>query len=91
MPNHAHAVIGRIDRDIRRAVGHIKSEGTRLLRAAGYFADLPRSPWADHGWNVYLDSPEDMTRAIAYVERNPLRNGLPAQSWTCVRPWTPRT
>ena len=86
MPNHTHLVLGRIDRDIRRAVGHIKSEATRVLRACGFFAD--RSPWADHGWNVYLDSVEDVERAIRYVNANPLRDRLPAQKWACVQPWT---
>jgi len=83
MPNHSHLVVGRIDRDIRRAIGHIKSEATRTLRARGHFRD--RSPWADHGWNVYLDSQEDVERAIRYVNDNPVRDGLPAQTWKCVR------
>src|SRR3954453_7765596 len=37
MPDHVHAVIGRIDRDIRRAVGHMKSEATRALHQRGWF------------------------------------------------------
>ncbi len=45
--DHTHIVVGRIDRDIRRAISHIKSEATRALRTAGYFLD--HSPWGDHG------------------------------------------
>jgi REP element-mobilizing transposase RayT len=85
MPDHSHIVLGRIDRDIRRAIGHIKSEATRVLRAAGWF--LNHSPWADHGWNVYLDSAEDMRRSIDYANANPQREGLHAQHWNCVRPY----
>src|SRR5689334_21446039 len=88
LPDHVHLVIGRIARDIRRAIGHIKSEATRLLRAHSFFLD--HSPWADHGWNVYLDSNEDVLRSIDYTTRNPQREGLPRQNWKCLRPCQPR-
>jgi len=87
LPDHVHLVIGRAGRDIRRIVGHIKSEATRQLRAAGYFQE--RSPWSDHGWNVYLDCDADVSRAIEYVENNPLRAGLARQRWRCVVPYQP--
>lgn len=82
LPDHLHAVIGYASRDIRRVVGHIKSQATKSLRAKGWF--LERSPWADHGWNVYLDSREDVRRAINYTNNNPPRDGLPRQRWNCV-------
>ena len=84
MRDHTHLVLGAIERDVRRAVGHIKSEATRALRAQGFFPD--RSPWADHGWNVYLDTVKDLERAIRYVQDNPLKEGLPRQNWNCVCP-----
>jgi hypothetical protein len=34
-------------------------------------------------WKVYLD-PEHVPRAIPYVERNPLKEGKPAQQWSFV-------
>jgi REP element-mobilizing transposase RayT len=87
LPEHVHAVIGHNQRDIRRVVGHIKSEATRSLRAAGWFAE--RSPWSDHGWNVYLDCDSDVRRSIEYVNNNPARSGLPVQRWSCVVPYDP--
>jgi REP element-mobilizing transposase RayT len=84
LPDHVHAVIAHTPRHIRRVVGHIKSEATRQLRAHGHFLDA--TPWADHGWNVYLDSDEDVVRSIKYVHDNPLREGLPIQGWNCVAP-----
>jgi len=84
MRDHTHLVLGAIERDVRRAVGHIKSEATRALRAQGFFPD--RSPWADHGWNVYLDTVKDLERAIRYVQDNPLKEGLPRQNWNWVCP-----
>jgi len=77
MKNHGHLVLGRIERDIRRAISHIKSEATRALRARGYFLD--HSPCADHGWNVYLDTVDDMRRAIDYTNANPERDGFPPE------------
>ena len=85
MKNHTHIVHGRTDRDVRRAVGHMKAEATRLLRRHGHFID--HSPWADHGWNVYLDSVQDVERAIAYTNDNPMRDGMRKQVWQCVMPF----
>ena len=87
MPDHIHVVIGRTDRDIRRVIGHMKSQASRVLRANEYFLD--QAPWSAHGWNVYLDSVEDVLRAIEYVQRNPIRAGLPRQRWNCVVPFDP--
>ena len=36
MSNRLHMVIGYTRRDIRRAIGHIKSEATRALRKRGW-------------------------------------------------------
>ena len=85
MHDHVHIVIARMDRDIRQAVGHIKSEATRALRNESHFRNRPI--WCDHGWNVYLDSAQDVERAIGYVENNPVREGKPRQSWLCVKPF----
>jgi REP element-mobilizing transposase RayT len=87
MPDHLHAVIAHTERNIRKIVGHIKAEATRNLRAESMF--LEHSPWADHGWNVYLDSVEDVLRAIEYVNNNPIREGLPIQRWNCVVSYIP--
>jgi REP element-mobilizing transposase RayT len=85
LPDHVHLVIAHMERDIRHAVGHLKSEATRALREGGWFEE--RSPWADHGWNVYLDSEGAVRRAIAYVEINPVREGKRRQTWRCVVPF----
>src|SRR6185436_7062027 len=77
--DHVHAVIEHTERDIRRVVGHIKSEATRALRERGFFTE--QRPWVEHGWNVFLDSDGDVVRAIEYVERNAAREGLGAQKW----------
>jgi len=85
LPTHVHLVIAHMDRDVRIAVGHLKSMATRSLRQREWFVD--RSPWADHGWNVYLDSEAAVRRAIKYVENNPVREGKRPQKWQCVVPF----
>ena len=82
MPSHVHMVIGYTRRNIRRAIGHLKSEATRALRSGGWFTE--HSPWIDHGWNVYLNTDSDVQRAINYVRKNPLREGLREQRWSVV-------
>ena len=37
-------------------------------------------------WAVYLD-PEDVPRAINYVENNPIKEGLKPQNWAFVIPY----
>jgi REP element-mobilizing transposase RayT len=85
--DHVHAVLEHTDRDIRKVVGHLKSEATRALRAAGHFKD--QRPWVDHGWNVYLDCDADVFRAVDYTNANPTRDGLAPQHWDLVIPYNP--
>ncbi|NOY29422.1 MAG: hypothetical protein GXP28_04365 [Planctomycetes bacterium] len=89
LPEHIHLVLKYTSRRIRQAIGHIKSEATKALREQGYF--MQRSPWADHGWNVYLDSREAMRRAIKYVENNPVREGKRRQYWSSTIPYNETT
>jgi REP element-mobilizing transposase RayT len=89
LPEHVHLVIAHTQRSIRTVVGHLKAEATRALRARGWFAS--HSPWADHGWNVFLNSDADVDRAVKYVENNPLREGKRQQCWRFVVPFNPAT
>jgi hypothetical protein len=40
--------------------------------------------WARKLWKVYLDSEEEVARAIAYVENNPVKEGKRRQKWEFV-------
>ncbi|MBI1830024.1 MAG: hypothetical protein HYR84_01075 [Planctomycetes bacterium] len=56
----------------------------RLITAGIRAADHPT--WTGgNGWSVFLDHPKEIRRTIPYIEDNPLRIGLPKQSWPFVK------
>ena len=92
LPEHVHLVLGRSEYTAETMVRMFKAEASKRLREDGLhplaqFKDeegsLP-TPWARRCWKVFLDSDEDVARAIEYVERNPIKEGLPAQRWKFV-------
>jgi len=95
LPEHVHMVIGRHERSAGRMVGHFKSAATRCLVTRGLhpFQDEVKrdgrrpSSWAERCWKVFLDSGEDVGRAVRYVEENPVKEGKRAQRWSFVRDW----
>lgn len=95
LPEHVHIVAGRHRYKIESAANLLKGEATRCLveqdlhpmssfRAAN--GRLP-SVWAENQWKVYLDTEEAIDNAIGYVEKNPEREGKPAQRWSFVTPF----
>jgi len=97
LPEHVHGVLGRHDSAVTRIVGQLKSRATHQMRVAGLhpFQDgrtadtaLP-TPWAQGCWKVFLNSDEDVARAIEYVENNPLKENKPRQRWSFVAPYVP--
>jgi len=94
LPQHVHLVIERCARKIERIVAHLKAKATMQLRNEGLhplagYADrkggIP-TPWTEEGWNVFLDDQPGIDRAIAYVERNPEKEGKRRQQWSFVVP-----
>jgi hypothetical protein len=39
------------------------------------------TPWAEGCWSVFIDDVEQLRAAIRYVQRHPMKEGLPPQSW----------
>lgn len=87
LPEHVHVVIGAHPRGIRTIVGHLKSRATRELRANGLWQEESRPVWGAHGWNVWLESVEDVERAARYVVLNPEKEGKRTQCWSFVMPF----
>ncbi|MGB2755780.1 MAG: hypothetical protein WBD75_12390 [Phycisphaerae bacterium] len=87
LPEHVHLVIGRSDRAVERVVGHLKARATVRLKTESLWPEDGRPVWARKGRKVFLDCLEDVRRAVAYVEANPLREGKPRQRWLFVEPY----
>jgi REP element-mobilizing transposase RayT len=92
LPCHVHLVVKRHRYSIERVSQQIKGAATRALLAENLhpFAndhyrngDLP-TPWARRCWSVFLDSEDDIHRAIRYVEQNPVKERKKAQDWRFV-------
>jgi len=91
LPDHVHLVVGRGRYEVEKLVTGLKGRATKMLKAEGihplssYGSSTGRVPkcFARRAWAVYLD-PEDVDRAIRYVEDNPLKEGLPRQRWSFV-------
>jgi hypothetical protein len=45
--------------------------------------------WGQDFWKVFLYTPEDVLRAIRYVEDNPIKEGKKRQHWPFVVPYIP--
>jgi len=95
MPDHFHLVVREHSFAPDELIACLQRAATRELNREGLhpLQDFPHpngklpSPWAAKGWNVFLDKSNDMRRAIAYVEQNPLKAGLRRQHWSFVVPY----
>jgi REP element-mobilizing transposase RayT len=84
IPRHVHLVIDRPPYSAEQATNLLKGAATTESSRRGLhpFANSPYAngslptPWARKQWIVNLNTSADILRAIAYVERNPQRDGL---------------
>jgi REP element-mobilizing transposase RayT len=98
MPEHVHVVVKASSFPPRNMIGHLKREASLALKVAGihpFQAEFEASGvlpmcWADGCWNVFLDTPEAVLRAIEYVRNNPIKEGKPVQRWSFVTPFEHR-
>ena len=92
LPDHVHLVIERHRLTAEQLVIQLKAAATRQLLADSLhpFADraeegrVPKC-FARGQWDVFLDSVEDIRRALGYVDANPLKEGKRRQRWSFVR------
>ncbi len=94
LPDHVHLVIGRPKIKVEQFVIQLKGNATQQLLAEGIHPfghlrqtnDRPPKCFARGEWKVFLD-PDDVPRAIRYVENNPIKEGYRAQCWSFVTPF----
>lgn len=91
LPDHVHLVVGRPGMTVERLVIQLKGDATQQLEREGIHplarwkreGDRVPKCWVRGQWKVFLD-PEDVPRAIQYVEDNPLKEHKRPQRWTFV-------
>ena len=91
LPDHVHLVVGQSRLAVRQLVIQLKGDATERLVEEGIhpFGHLKpnrgRVPkcFARGEWKVFLD-PEDVPRAVRYVEKNPAKEGKKSQNWSFV-------
>lgn len=92
---HAHLVIASHEYGIEQVVKLLKGAASRELLDAGLhpFANqrdpesgrLPQV-WGRNMWKVFLYDRADVMRSIEHTNENPVKEGLPPQHWSFVRP-----
>lgn len=96
LPRHTHLVVARHCYKAEQVANLLKGAATREIVAdkrhplEGYLCPVKKkvpSMWASKKWIVYLDSEEAIEQAIAYVEENPVKDGMPKQDWSFVTPF----
>jgi REP element-mobilizing transposase RayT len=91
LPNHVHLVLGSFRLSPEKLVIQLTGAATReLVRQQLHpFGDAarPAKCFARGEWTVYLDTEDDVRRAIRYVEENPVKEGLRRQAWSFVTPF----
>lgn len=92
LPEHVHMVICRHRYKVEQIVAHLKGAATQQLTREGLHplqayrradGSLP-SPWSRRCWKVFLETRNDVERAIRYVEENPIKEGKRPQRWNLV-------
>jgi REP element-mobilizing transposase RayT len=100
LPDHVHMVIARSHLKIESIATQLKGAATRRIIAEGIhplaayqkpglLRGRPPKMWARGEWKVFLDSIDDILRAIRYVENNPLKEGKKRQRWSFVTAFDP--
>jgi REP element-mobilizing transposase RayT len=85
MPDHIHILIRKHRHRAEDMILNFHDDSRLRFRAQGLRP--PDHPlWGGPGRKVFLDTPDAIRRTIRYIENNPLKLGLPAQTWPFVTP-----
>jgi REP element-mobilizing transposase RayT len=91
MPDHVHILIRKHRDYAETMIEHLQDASrARLISAGSRAATHP--VWGGPGWKVFLNTPEDFLRVIAYIRQNPIKAGRAPQHWSFVQEydgWVP--
>jgi REP element-mobilizing transposase RayT len=74
MNDHVHVLVLRCNYRIEYIINQLKGAATLALK-------LKQRPWTRGCWKVFIDDNETLVAAVDYIQANPIRAGLGAQSW----------
>ena len=84
--NHAHVVV-RTHKDRAEVIwSNLATAAAQALRNRKV-VDTSHPVWSHRPYKVFLYTPEQVHDRIGYVEQNPVKEGLPRQSWDFVTPY----
>ena len=84
MPDHVHVLIRKHRDRAEEMIANLQAASCTALHEHGLRP--PDHPvWGGPGWKVFQDHPDDIRRTIPYIESNPVKIGLPPQSWAFVK------
>ena len=85
MPDHVHILIRKHKHVAEEMAENLMKASRAKLIATGH-RETSHPTWiACPGWSVFQEHPDDVRRTIGYIERNPIKIGLPAQNWPFVQ------
>lgn len=87
MPDHVHMLIRKHRQKSEEMIEHFRQKSRHRLMELGHRSRVHPIWTAGHGWTVYLDTPEEIWRAIGYIRKNPIKIRLPKQNWGFVTPY----
>lgn len=86
LKNHLHLCVRKHRDSAQVMLERIELATANALRKSSEVPD-DHPIWADRPYKRFLYTPEDIRRVIAYIERNPIKEGLGPQKWPFVVPY----
>jgi hypothetical protein len=86
MPDHVHLLVRKHRHEAEEMAENLIASSRKALINAGHRAST-HPTWIAGHWKVFLDHPDEIRRTIRYIEKNPEKDGLPAQNWHFVKPY----
>ncbi|MCY2925712.1 MAG: hypothetical protein NT031_09765 [Planctomycetota bacterium] len=84
MGDHVHLLIRKHRDRAEEMIDRFQSVSRLRLRDLG-LRPCDHPIWGGPGWKVFLDHPDEIPRTIRYIEDNPVKQGLPRQTWEFVK------
>jgi REP element-mobilizing transposase RayT len=83
MPEHVHLLIRKHRDKAEEMIAHLQRI-SRLHIMRARLRDTTHPVWTTGGHRGFIDNPERLRATIQYIERNPIKESLPAQHWPFV-------